>query len=119
MLVKDMTEIGVAVARAKPEQRYLSVQLFGRPDSLTFKFVVRNDSRANVTYQYAGRKVALPARAKITHTTCAIDTIRFDNMYGSKHPYPTTLRLPARANEQFVIKAFRDGLRVRQLARTN
>ena len=119
MLVKEMTEIGVAVARATPEHRYLSVQLFGRPDSLKFQFEVRNDSRANVTYEYAGRKVALPARAKITHTTCSPGFIRFDNVYGSNKPYPTTLRLPAAADEQFVIQAFRNGLRVRQGARTN
>ena len=119
MLVKSMTEIGVAVIRATPEHRYLSVQLFGRPDSLKFKFQVRNNSRVKVTYRYAGRRVAIPARSIITHTACTPGTIRFDNVYGSSRPYPSTVRLPARANEQFVIQKFRQGVRVSQRPHTN
>jgi len=64
MLMKSMTEIGVAVVRATPEHRYLSVQLFGRPDSLKFKFQVRNNSRVNVTYTSFNRD-GTPLRAEL------------------------------------------------------
>ncbi len=51
ILLPDVTEIGVGVARAPDaDPKFLSVQLFGRPSSLTFEFRVANRSGSAITY---------------------------------------------------------------------
>jgi hypothetical protein len=71
MLHPEVTEIGVGIAKAPQErEKYISVQLFGRPESL--KYVFRIDNRADVAvrYTFSGRTHALPVRGAVEHTAC-------------------------------------------------
>ena len=78
LVLPAVTEIGVGVVQASgPHPKFLSVQLFGRPDSFKFSFKVDNRSAASVSYTVGGRDFSVEAHARITHTTCAPDEIAF------------------------------------------
>lgn len=79
MLQAGVTEIGVAVAQA-PDQnpKYISVQLFGRPESLRIKFSVENRTGSPVRYALGGEAHALPARTIVTLTVCDASLLTFE-----------------------------------------
>jgi hypothetical protein len=69
MLDPDVTETGVAVARAA-DGTYYAVQMFGRPRSMQIQFKVTNRAGAPVTYTLDGQSFPLPPRVTRTHTVC-------------------------------------------------
>jgi hypothetical protein len=79
MLAPHVTEIGVAVVRAPdPDPKFISVQLFGRPDSLKVEFSVVNRAGKAVRYQLGDDKITLPDRTIATYTRCTPDTLTFE-----------------------------------------
>ena len=77
MVQPHVTEIAVAVAKAPGEEKYLSVQLFGRPITLRYEFTVRNASELPVAYTFEGRSFTVEGRRIITHTECAPGGLAF------------------------------------------
>lgn len=77
MLMGVATETGVAVVKARAAEKYVSVQLFGRPVSLEYSFKIANESRGKVEYSFGGEKFAVEPRETITHTACAPDDVVF------------------------------------------
>ncbi|MFV0294968.1 MAG: CAP domain-containing protein [Hyphomicrobiaceae bacterium] len=83
MLLPQVTEIGVGVARAPgKDPKFLSVQLFGRPLSLTIRFKITNKSRETVGYRYAGRTYTIKPRMTVTHKSCSAGNIVFEHRGG-------------------------------------
>ncbi len=79
MLQAGITEIGVAVARAPDKNpKFISVQLFGRPDTLKIKFSVENRTGAAVRYALGEEAHTLPARTIVTHTMCDQRPLTFE-----------------------------------------
>jgi hypothetical protein len=80
MLAPHVTEIGVGIARATAEKdpKYISVQLFGRPASLRYKFKVENHAGVDVRYTFANAQQSLPANAFVAHTACTPGDIAFE-----------------------------------------
>jgi hypothetical protein len=72
-----VSEIAVAVAKAPGEEKYLSVQLFGRPISQRYEFTVSNATEMPVAYTFAGRPFTVEKRRIITHTECVPGTLAF------------------------------------------
>src|SRR4029079_14416595 len=71
MLQPTVTEIGVAVARAPDKDpKFISVQFFGRPDSLKVQFRIENQAGAVVGYTLGEEAHTLPVRSTVTHTSC-------------------------------------------------
>lgn len=71
MVLPHVTEIGVGVAKAPDrDPKYLSVQLFGRPESFKFQFKIDNRAGVSVTYSAAGKPNTIEPRMIITHTVC-------------------------------------------------
>ena len=69
MLQPTVTEIGVAVARAPDrDPKFISVQLFGRPEALKVEFRIENRAGQEVRYVLGEETHTLPARAIVTHT---------------------------------------------------
>ena len=67
MLRPHVTEIGVAVVRAPDrDPKFISVQLFGRPEALKVKFNIENQAGAGGALQ-AGRGDDLAAGADDRH----------------------------------------------------
>ncbi len=73
-----MTEIGVGVAKAHDKAKYLSVQLFGRPESLKYAFKVHNGIEDVVVYRFGSETFQIKPRSVITHTACQPEPIVFE-----------------------------------------
>jgi hypothetical protein len=88
MLHPHVTEIGVGIAKASDAApKYLSVQLFGRPDSLMISFKVKNLVGEPVSYTVANEPVALAKGSLMKHTICTPEPIAFE---GVKAPFKAT-----------------------------
>ena len=62
MLQPQVTEIGVAVVRAPdPDPKFISVQLFGRPEALRIAFKIENRVGTAVRYRLGDETITLPA----------------------------------------------------------
>jgi hypothetical protein len=71
MLQPGATEIGVGIARAPHRSaKFISVQVFGRPESLKVQFSIENRAGTAVSYSLGEELETLPARATVTHTSC-------------------------------------------------
>lgn len=80
MLDPFVIEIGVGVAKAPGEHRYLSVQLFGRPRTLQYSFRIRNAARQPVHYLLTGRRHDLPPHTEVEHTECNPANLRLQDV---------------------------------------
>jgi len=69
LLNTDVTQFGVAVARAK-DGRYYGVQLFAQPASAMTNFEVRNPSAATVSYRLGETTYSLGPMGWRTHGIC-------------------------------------------------
>jgi len=78
MLAPGVTELGVAVVKAKGMEKYLSVQLFGRPASLQFTFEIENNTNATIRYTFESEKLEIKPRFTVRHTACSPGEITFD-----------------------------------------
>jgi hypothetical protein len=81
LLQADATEIGVAVARAPDRSpKFISVQLFGRPEALKVTFRIENRSSGTVHYRLGTDAQDLPPRTTVTHTDCWMAPLAFDGV---------------------------------------
>jgi Cysteine-rich secretory protein family len=81
MLNGQVTEIGIGIARSlDPVPKYLSVQLFGRPETFKFAFKIENRSGAAVTYQFDKTRHALVHNSTVTQTTCTPGVLQFEGV---------------------------------------
>jgi hypothetical protein len=104
-----VVEIGVGVAKAAGEHRYLSVQLFGRPRALEFQFTVRNTARRDVSYAYTGRSHDLPSRTEVRHTGCNPADLSFTFAFRAGAPRSTRAKFAIRNGDLFIVRAGRRG----------
>lgn len=79
MLQPHVVEIGVGIARG-PERdpKFISVQLFGRPESMKYTFEIENRAGASVNYVLGGETHTIPASTLVTHTACTPNKVTFD-----------------------------------------
>lgn len=77
LMMPHVTEIGVAVARAPGQEKYLSVQLFGRPQNLMFSFTVRNETTETVHYAVGEDNHEIGSRVTATHSICTPAAVTF------------------------------------------
>ena len=80
MLRPHVTEIGVAVVRAPDrDPKFISVQLFGRPDSLKVDVHASRTAREpRCATSWARRRHSLPPRTIATYTRCEPDKLIFE-----------------------------------------
>jgi hypothetical protein len=112
----NVTEIGVGIAKSKTEEKYLSVQLFGRPMSLQYKFKIMNESGVSVRYHYNGAQQSVGARMIVTHTACSPSEIAFDHNL-TKPTGKADVRFPTRDGDTFKAIAADGGVRIEVDAR--
>jgi uncharacterized protein YkwD len=110
MLDPDVTETGAAVARSEKTGYYYTVQMFGRPKSLSLEFKVVNKSPATVTYRIGDRAFTLPPRYIRTHEQCRPTEVTFELPAGGR---TATESFKAENQRQFVI-VDDGGLRVKK-----
>jgi uncharacterized protein YkwD len=108
MLDPFVTEIGIGVAKAPDEQRYLSVQLFGRPRALQYQFTIRNRSRQAVEYTHGGARHRLGPGAEVQHTACTPGELDLENVTPAGRAAGTAASYQTRDGDLFVVTP-RDG----------
>ena len=96
LVAPHVTEIGVGIAKSKTEEKYLSVQLFGRPMSLQYSFKIINKVGVPVRYRTGGEQQSVGVRGIVTHTACDPDEITFDPA--------VALRFPTRDGDIFTLQ---------------
>jgi hypothetical protein len=85
LLQAGATEIGVAVARAPDrDPKFISVQLFGRPEDLKVTIKIENRSAVTVRYRLGGEAQDVPPRAVVTHAQCDSEPLVFDGLPASQ-----------------------------------
>lgn len=70
LLLPQVVDIGVGVARSARTQRYYAVQMFGRPRSAAARFEIANRSDASIRYELDAETFTLPPRVTRTHQGC-------------------------------------------------
>src|SRR5262245_29967906 len=81
LLQVAVTEIGIAVVRAPDrDPKFISVQLFGRPETLKVSFRIENRSGVTVSYRLGSRSHDLQPRAIATHADCSLQQLGFDGV---------------------------------------
>jgi len=71
ILMSEATEIGVAITKASDKDpKFLLVQLFGRPQSLSFEFQVSNTSTVPVTMAFAGKTSVIAPKMALSRSSC-------------------------------------------------
>jgi uncharacterized protein YkwD len=79
MLQPHVVEIGVGVARSQDAvPRYVSVQLFGRPDSMAYNFRVENRAHITVRYQFDKDVGEVQPNMQVQHQVCHPAQLVFD-----------------------------------------
>lgn len=75
----DATEIGVSVVRAPDKHpKFVSVQMFGRPETSKIVFSITNTAQVPVSYTLGKESQVLEPRTIVTHEFCASGKISFD-----------------------------------------
>lgn len=109
MMDPYVVEMGTGVAKAAGEHRYLSVQLFGRPRALQYKFVIRNTAGRRVSYSHTGRSHELPPRTEVQHTECNPASLRFRRVVRARGSDRRRAVFPTNDGDLFVVRADRRG----------
>ncbi len=80
MLAPHVTEIGVGVARAPgAAPKFVSVQLFARPQALSYQFQISNSAKLPVTYSFGGEQQTIEPSYAVTHSACAPSDLTFES----------------------------------------
>jgi hypothetical protein len=112
MLLPHATEIGVAVAKAKREQKYLSVQVFGRPQALSYKFKINNEATETVHYAFGGSPHEIRPRTLVTHTSCLPGEIAFRPAGNALTGKTLNARYRARDGDVYVLRSSGSGIKI-------
>jgi hypothetical protein len=98
MLQPTVTETGVAVARVPDrDPKFISVQMFGRPETFKVEFRIVNQAGGPVRYALGEEMHTLPPRSIVTYTSCDPDQLTFDQLGSAQHFKP-------RNGDRFVVR---------------
>jgi hypothetical protein len=104
MLAPHVTETGVAVAKSRGSEKYLSVQIFGRPESTSYGFRINNASRVVVTYSHGEKAHEIAPNYTIRHTACLPAPIEFRKAAGAGGSRALSARYETRDGDVFTIR---------------
>ena len=103
LLLPGATEIGVAVAQTpSATPKFVSVQVFGRPESTQVRFAIRNLTGSAVPYVLGTATETVQPRETVTHTDCEPRPLRFQAS-------PATAAFAPRDGDRFTVRANKKG----------
>jgi hypothetical protein len=109
MLLPHVTEIGVAVAKATDKEKYLSVQVFGRPQTLSYRFKIKNLAPETVRYAFRDGSHEIQPRTVITHTSCLPGEIDFQRAGSALSGTAIKGRYQAKDGDVYVLRSAANG----------
>lgn len=101
LLMEHATETGVAVVKARREEKYFAVQLFARPAALSFTFEVVNTASKAVTYDIGTRQIRIEPRIVRQHTECEPAALTFEVKPGGLISKAVTARFEAKGGHVY------------------
>ena len=105
LLQAGATEIGVGVARAPDKHpKFISVQLFGRPEALKVTFEIENRSGASVRYRLGNHTQDLAPRTIARHAHCGLEPLSFETA--------TPARFDPRDGDRFLLRGAAGAVKV-------
>jgi hypothetical protein len=105
LLQPHVTEIGVGVAKAPGKDlRFISVQLFGRPKSMTYEFQVSNATTESVTYSFGGELHEVKPSFAMSMTACLPSAITFERIGAGAKAKALAARFEAADGMVYMVK---------------
>lgn len=102
LMTPGLTEIGVAVAKSPDTTpKYIAVQVFGRPQSLSITFQVSNATNEQVSFAFAGKTHELKPHMAFTMQSCSAGPVSFEK----KGARSFTARYDAADGKTYVVNA--------------
>jgi hypothetical protein len=98
-----VTETGVAIAKVRGQDKYMAVQLFGRPAALQYTFQIENRARGAVDYAAFGKSLRIEPGTIVRHTACEPGEVAFQIAPGGLFAKSAATRFEARAGAVFRI----------------
>lgn len=96
LVAPNMTDIGVGVAKAPGrDPKFISVQLFGRPQALRYEFQITNTTGKPIGYTFGGETHELRPSFSMTHAACSPGEISFDSFGAGRSARRLTMRYQA------------------------
>jgi uncharacterized protein YkwD len=86
MLLPNVVDIGVGVARSARTHHHYAVQMFGRPRSEAARFELSNRADVAIRYELGGESFTLPPRVTRTHEGCFSGEVRMQWPDGATGP---------------------------------
>lgn len=108
LLAEHVVDIGVAVAKAPGVERYVSVQMFGRPATLAYQFRIDNTSSQAITYEFLAETYESRPRTSIEHTACMPGEVTFRRS-GAR---AVLGRYKAKNGDVFVLQPAENGVKI-------
>lgn len=109
MLAPHVTEIGVAIAKAKGEEKYLLVQMFARPQALKYVVKIDNRSGSPVAYRFGAEQLDIKSDYVVEHTACQPAEISFRFAGGLLPAIQARSRYEARDGQVYTLTKGPDG----------
>ena len=103
LLLPGATEIGIAVAQTpSAAPKFVSVQVFGRPESAQVRFAIRNLTGSAVPYVLGTATETVQPRETVTHTDCEPRPLRFQAS-------PAPAAFAPKDGDRFTVRANKKG----------
>lgn len=96
-----VTDTGVAIAKVRGQDRYMAVQLFGRPASLQYTFQIENLAGRTVNYAAFGKSLKIEPNTTVQHTVCEPGEVSFQLAPGGLISKPSTSRFDTKEGNVF------------------
>lgn len=98
LLRTGVTDIGIAVAKAPDHPgKYVSVQMFGLPESQRLAFTIENMTGSAIEYRLSGKANTLQQGRAITYRSCGSMALQF--------PAATRVEYQPVNGERFIVRA--------------
>jgi hypothetical protein len=104
-----VTETGVAIVKTRSEEKYIGVQLFGRPASMQYTFEIENRGSQAVPYSLAGEAMRVEPNMLVRHTLCEPTEITFETKAGGLVSKPTTARFETKGAQVYRLTSGKGG----------
>ena len=78
LIAPQVIDIGVGIFKARGAEKYIAVQLMGRPARLKYRFEIQNWSGGPIPFYFRGKRRVLQPSYSIRLTACLPDYIRFE-----------------------------------------
>lgn len=101
LMLEHVTETGVAIHKVTGAEKYVSVQLFGRPLSMQYQVEVENRAGRKVAYTLGGKRLEAEVNTLVRHTVCDPGEIVFEVKPGGLLAKAETMRFEARGGSVY------------------